>query len=150
MSGQGGVHLRGPSESTRLIVHGAHVGFRWSAPRCHRQCVVQWHLIRNNGLSSHILMVRACIQLDVQLYIASENRALVLELAISHVYTYIYIYIPCIRRIPFHVDSERVCTRFHTAIETCARAETQHPRTRASLRASVQMRLNFVDDKSRP
>ena len=66
------------SIKTWLVVRGARCILR-RTPRRHRQCVVQWHLIRNNGPSSHILMVRGPYILDSEHYIALENSALVLE-----------------------------------------------------------------------
>lgn len=52
---------------------GSARGISVGPPVDRRQCVVQWHLIRNNGPSSHILMVRGPYVLDGEHYIALED-----------------------------------------------------------------------------
>lgn len=129
------------SIKTRLVVRGARCILR-RTPRRHRQCVVQWHLIRNNGPSSHILMVHGPYVLDGEHYIALEDPALVLESRIriqprSNVWisTYAQAFTHCTLRM-----CVCVCVACMWVVGSAA------SRTRAPL----QMRLNFVDDKSRP
>lgn len=86
-------------------------------------------------------MVRGPYVLDGEHYIALEDPALVLESRIRIYAT------PWLHFTDF---DNGAATSFHMPRECCVRvasSEAQHP---GRARLSRQMRLNFVDDKSRP
>lgn len=128
------------SIKTRLVVRGARCILH-RTPRRHRQCVVQWYLIRNNGPSSHILMVRGPYVLNGEHYIALEDPALVLESRIR---------MQPRGNVPRGFQHARKLS--HTlsmCMYTCV-CVSRRKRSIPDARVSLQMRLNFVDDKSRP